>query len=79
MTDIILDDYLMLENSFSKIEFSKETYTKPTCEAMKIATLEMLAASGEGKDTEGDFEFGERDESMFQSTRRRGEWGNLWA
>ena len=39
--------------------------------------IEMLAMSGEGSDTEGDHEFGERDENG-ESNRHRGEWGNLW-
>lgn len=65
----------MLENSYSKIGYPKETYTKPTCEVMRIASMEILAMSGEGSDTEGDFEFGNRGES----NRRRGEWGDLWS
>lgn len=75
MTDIIWDDYLMLEDSFSRIGYPKETYTKPTCKIIGIAPMEMLAMSGEGSDTEGDFEFGGRGES----NRKRGEWGNLWS
>ena len=73
-----LDDYLMLEDSFSKIVVPKETYTTPTCKVVEIAPMEMLAVSGEGSDTDGDHNFGERGEDGFQSTRRRGEWGNLW-
>ncbi len=40
--------------------------------------IEMLAMSGEGSDTEGDHEFGERDENGSESNRHRGEWGDLW-
>ena len=79
MTDFILNDYLMLEDSASKIGFPKETYTKPTCEVFEIDTMEMLAASGEGTDTEGDHDFDHGNEDRFQSTRYRGEWGDLWS
>lgn len=77
MTDFILNDYLMLEERFSKIGLPKETYTKPTCEVVEIDPIEMIAMSGEGSDTEDDFEFG--GERTFESTRNRGEWGDLWS
>jgi hypothetical protein len=54
--------------------FPRKEYIKPTHEEIEIAPMEMVAMSGVGSDTEGDFEFGGRGESNC----RRGEWGNLW-
>ena len=61
-----------------KKAFAREKYIKPTCEIIEMEPIEMLAMSGEGSDTEGDHEFGERDENGFESNRHRGEWGDLW-
>lgn len=61
-----------------KKSFAREKYIKPTCEIIEMEPIEMIAMSGEGSDTEGDHEFGERDENGFESNRHRGEWGDLW-
>jgi len=61
-----------------KKAFAREKYIKPTCEIIEMEPIEMIAMSGEGSDTEGDHEFGERDENGFESNRHRGEWGDLW-
>ena len=61
-----------------KKAFAREKYIKPTCEIIEMETIEMIAMSGEGSDTEGDHEFGERNENGFESNRHRGEWGDLW-
>ena len=58
-----------------KKAFAREKYIKPTCEIIEMEPIEMLAMSGEGSDTEGDHEFGERG---FSNERNRGEWGDLW-
>lgn len=57
---------------------TRKAYVKPTCETIEIEPLEIIAMSGEGNDTEGDYEFGEREEPGFVNERNRGEWGNLW-
>lgn len=57
---------------------AREKYIKPTCEIIEMEPIEMIAMSGEGSDTDGDHEFGERDENGFESNRHRGEWGDLW-
>lgn len=75
MENLNLHDPLTVEESFAKREY-REGYIKPTCEVIEIDTMEMLAASGEGSDTEGDYEFGER--TGFTNERNRGEWGDLW-
>lgn len=61
-----------------KKSFAREKYIKPTCEIIEMEPIEMIAMSGEGSDTDGDHEFGERDENGFESNRHRGEWGDLW-
>lgn len=53
----------------------REAYVKPTCEVIEMDPIEMIAMSGEGSDTGGDHEFGERG---FTNERNRGEWGDLW-
>jgi len=49
---------------------NKEFYTPPVVTLVEIETLQMLAMSGWGHDSD-DSEFGGAPE-------RRGTWGNLW-
>ena len=55
-------------------KITRKEYLKPTSEGIEMAPAEMIAISGVGGDTEGDFEFGGRGES----NRERSEWGDLW-
>lgn len=66
------------DNHEPKQASTREKYIKPTCEVIEMEPIAMLALSGEGSDTDGDHEFGERDENGFESNRHRGEWGDLW-
>ena len=50
-----------------------KTYIKPSCKVINIELLGMLAMSGQGTDTNNDYDVGGRG-----ANERRGEWGNLW-
>ena len=50
-----------------------KTYIKPSCKVINIELIGMLAMSGQGTDTNNDYDFGGRG-----ANERRGEWGNLW-
>lgn len=50
-----------------------KTYIKPSCKIINIELIGMLAMSGQGTDTNNDYDFGGRG-----ANERRGEWGNLW-
>ena len=79
MTNCMSNDSLKAVGCLVMRERPREKYIKPACEVVEMEPLEMIAMSGEGSDTNGDHEFGERDDNMFQSTRNRGEWGDLWS
>ena len=49
----------------------KKKYIKPVSEEVGLELTTMLAMSGEGLDTNEEYEFGWANE-------RRGTWGNLW-
>ena len=48
-------------------------YIKPSCKVINIELIGMLAMSGQGTDTNNEYDFGGRG-----ANERRGEWGNLW-
>ena len=50
-----------------------KTYIKPSCKVINIELIGMLAMSGQGTDTNNEYDFGGRG-----ANERRGEWGNLW-
>ena len=50
-----------------------KTYIKPSCKVINIELIGMLAMSGQGTDTNNDYDFGGRG-----ANERRGDWGNLW-
>ena len=50
-----------------------KTYIKPSCKVINIELIGMLAMSGQGTDTNNDYDFGGRG-----ANERRGAWGNLW-
>ena len=50
-----------------------KTYIKPSCKIINIELIGMLAMSGQGTDTNNDYDFGGRG-----ANERCGEWGNLW-
>ena len=56
-----------------KTDNNKLPYAPPRCEVMEIETMQMIAMSGYGNDTEDHYDFGERN-----ANERRGTWGNLW-
>ena len=56
-----------------KTDNNKLPYAPPRCEVMEIETVQMIAMSGYGNDTEDHYGFGERN-----ANERRGTWGNLW-
>ena len=52
---------------------TKKLYTPPSINIVEIECESMLAMSGQGTDTNNDYDFGGRG-----ANERRGEWGNLW-
>ena len=53
---------------------TKKLYTTPSAKIVKIeCESAILAMSGQGTDTNNDYDFGGRG-----ANERRGEWGNLW-
>ena len=52
---------------------TKKLYTPPSISTVEIEPSLMLAMSGQGTDTNNDYDFGGRG-----ANERRGEWGNLW-
>ena len=51
----------------------KKLYTPPSINIVEIECESMLAMSGQGTDTNNDYDFGGRG-----ANERRGAWGNLW-
>ena len=51
----------------------KKIYVCPSCEMLEVEPQEMLAMSGQGTDTNNDYDFGSRG-----ANERRGAWGDLW-
>ena len=52
----------------------KKIYVCPSCEVVEVEVQHaMLAMSGQGTDTNNDYDFGSRG-----ANERRGNWGNLW-
>ena len=56
-----------------KTDNNKLPYAPPRCEVMEIETMQMIATSGYGPNSD-DSEFG----PYTNATQRRGTWGNLW-
>ena len=52
---------------------TKKLYTPPSISTVEIEPSLMLAMSGQGTDTNNDYDFGGR-----SVNGRRGQWGNLW-
>ena len=77
MTNCMSNDSLKAGGCLVMRERPREKYIKPSCEVVEMAPVEMIAMSGEGSDTDDDFEFG--GERTFESNRNRGEWGDLWS
>ena len=52
----------------------KKIYVCPSCEVVEVEVQHaMLAMSGQGTDTNNDYDFGSRG-----ANERRGAWGDLW-
>ena len=51
----------------------KMNYEAPLVEIIEVEPQEMLAMSGQGTDTNNDYDFGIRG-----ANERRGAWGDLW-
>ena len=52
---------------------TKKLYSPPIISTVEIEPSLMLAMSGQGTDTNNDYDFGGRG-----ANERRGAWGNLW-
>ena len=50
-----------------------EVYEAPVVEVIEVEVEKGFAMSGQGTDTNNDYDFGGRG-----ANERRGEWGNLW-
>ena len=53
-----------------KTDNNKLPYAPPRCEVMEIETMQMIAMSGYGLDSD--------DAEFSAPAQRRGTWGNLW-
>ena len=51
----------------------KKNYVAPKMHVLQLCTEGIIAMSGQGTDTNNDYDFGGRG-----ANERRGEWGNLW-
>ena len=56
-----------------KMKQEKKIYVCPSCEVLEVEPQEMLAMSGQGTDTNNDYDFGSRG-----ANERRGVWGDRW-